>query len=199
MGAHNKQTQHHPTRKQTRPTILQWNCNSLRRRHAELYETLLTQQQYDILCLQETYTRPDECRLPGYVAYCSATECKNNNCLLACCYDTTHEPGRARAAIYVRRSLPHALVDLSSFQSDFLECVAVTVRMGTVETTIVNAYVPPDYNWDPAEICSINALCRGDRILCGDLNAHHPSWGSTRASTRGNLLVDAVGACGLAP
>lgn len=197
MDAHTNHTPHQTPRKQTRPTILQWNCNSLRRRHAELYETLLT-QQYDILCLQETYTLPDECRLPGYVAYNSATECKNTSCLLACCYDATHPPGRARATTYVRRTLPHALVDLAGFQSSLLECVAIIVRMGAVETTVINAYVPPEHKWDPAELCSINARCRGDRILCGDLNAHHPSWGSARASTRGNELVDAIGTCGLA-
>lgn len=182
----------------TRPSILQWNCNSLRRRHDDLYARVL-HQPYDILCLQETDTLPEECRLPGYVAYHCATKCAEPHCPLKRCDNTAHAPGRTRAAIYIKKSIPHARVDLGGPRSDHLECVAVTTRMGKTETTVVSAYVPPNRDWDPAELCSLTALCTRDKIVCGDLNAHHASWGSRRANKRGTQLVDAITTCGLAP
>lgn len=57
-----------------RPKILQWNCNSLRPRHAELCAHLST-QDFDVVCLQETYCQPSELKLPGYAGYHSATSC----------------------------------------------------------------------------------------------------------------------------
>lgn len=35
--------------------------------------------------------------------------------------------------------------------------------------------------------------------MCGDINAHHTSWGSRHANKRGTLLVDAITTCQLAP
>lgn len=67
--------------KQTRLQILEWNCNSQQRCHAELYE-LAKQHNYDIIFLQETYTLPKECRLPG--------------CLLPQCYQLSRAALPAR-------------------------------------------------------------------------------------------------------
>lgn len=57
--------------KLSHPKILQWNSNSRRRRHAEL-GAYLTMQDYDVVCRQETYCFPSECKLPGFSGYPSA-------------------------------------------------------------------------------------------------------------------------------
>ncbi|XP_072145540.1 uncharacterized protein [Dermacentor andersoni] len=51
-----------------RPRILQWNCNHLLRRHAELVAQLPL-HDYDVLAFQETYVRAEEVSLPGYIGY----------------------------------------------------------------------------------------------------------------------------------
>lgn len=122
------------------------------------------------------FPRSAGCRV---VSYHSATSCLEPHCLLACSNNTAHTPSRARAALYIKNTIPHARVDLCGLQSEHLECVAVTTYMGAVETTMVSAYMKP--NWDPAELCSLTALRVHDKIVCGDLNTHHVSWESRRA------------------
>lgn len=153
MDTNSKGTPHQPLRKQTRPTILQWNCNSVKQ----------IQQNFTIFCYQKTTTSPAskklihspiECSLPGYVGQNRAMAA-STRCLLACCNDSTHSRGHARAAIHVWRKFPHAGVDFTRFLSDHLECVAVTMQMGAVETMEVNAYEPPTENgitqsWAPS-------------------------------------------------
>ncbi|XP_049527273.1 uncharacterized protein LOC125947034 [Dermacentor silvarum] len=89
-----------------RPSVLQWNTNSLRRRHAELCAHLL-QCDFDVLALQEVYTVAEDLRLPGYTGYSGATTCSTQSCMDAPCLEGAHKKGKPRTAIYVRSSLAH--------------------------------------------------------------------------------------------
>lgn len=122
-------------RHESRPRILQWNCRSLRRRQAEL-AAILPLRDYDVLALQETYARAEEVSLPGYIGYSSPTQCALAECNSVPCTDISHPPGKPRAALYIRASLAHAVVPTERFCCSTVECVAATVRVDRVDTSV---------------------------------------------------------------
>ncbi|XP_070395457.1 uncharacterized protein [Dermacentor albipictus] len=180
-----------------RPRILQWNCNSLRRRHAELAEQLPL-HDYDVLAFQETYARAEEVSLPGYIGYSSPTECRRDDCDAAPCTDAAHPPGSPRAAVYVRVSLPHALIATEHLCCAVVECVAVTVRVRGTDTSVASVYVRPALQCDMTFLSRLAASLARDCVVCGDFNAHHGCWGSAKTTIRGKNLMGAAGAAGLA-
>ncbi|KAH7985113.1 hypothetical protein HPB49_026590 [Dermacentor silvarum] len=124
----------------SRPRILQWNCSSLRPRHAELAERLPLHYT-DVLALQETHARAEEISLPGYIGYSSASDCALPECAAAPCSDDAHPPGRPRVAVYVRATLPHVRVPTDHLCSAMVKCVAVTMGVRDTNTSVSSVYV----------------------------------------------------------
>lgn len=185
-----------PCRTGQRPRILQWNCNHLGPRHAELAEQLL-REHFDVLALQETNVCGSTLRLPGYVCHASATSCSLRSCTSHPCQDASHPPGKSQAAVYVRAVLNSAPVNLDSIVDGPMECAAVTVRMGSTDTTVASVYVRPTRPWDATAVGRLRAHLGPDVVVCGDFNAHNSAWGSPRTTRRGRELLDATTACGL--
>lgn len=167
-----------------RPRILQWNCRSLRRRHAELAEHR-SLRDFDILALQETRARAEDLSLRGFIGYSGPAVCAENSCSDVPCTDADHAPGAPRTALYVRASIAHACISCERFCDDDVECVAVTVRMGGVDTSVVCVYVRPNVSCDFAFVPHLAAALSTDCVVCGDFNAHHNSWGSAKVDLRG--------------
>ena len=75
--------------------------------------------------------------------------------------------------------------------------------MGTT-LTFVNVYIPPASSYPRNYAPDFDALLedRGDQMVLGDFNAHHPSWfsrtGDDRAAARGEALDEAVNSSQLA-
>lgn len=111
-----------------RPSVLQWNVNSLRRRRADL-TLYLQQSDIDVLALQEVYVAAEDLRLPGYIGYSSTTSCTLESCDAVPCLVSEHPQGKPRCAVYVRRELPHTHIDVANVTAGALECCAVTVRL----------------------------------------------------------------------
>lgn len=179
-----------------RPSVLQWNANSLRRRQADLSMHLL-RNEYDVLALQEVYAAAANLRLPGYVGYSSLTSCNRESCQSAPCLDEGHQQGSPRCAIYVRRELSQAEVHVADLLSGAIECCAVRVRLGDSDTTVASIYVRPSRPWNPASLLTLAQRLGKDFLLCGDVNAHHTAWGSRRCCPRGQGLWDVVNQLGL--
>lgn len=182
-----------------RPRILQWNVRSLRCRHAEL-STQLLRREYDVLLLQETYARVGTLNLPGFVGYHSTTQCELEECSAVRCSTPSHPPGTSRASVYVRADLPHAAVDIEDILCDTLEAVALTVRIGSTDTSVASVYVrTSNYSarWDTQFVCRLADRLNRDAVIGGDFNSHHTSWGSGVTNHRGRDLLDAVQKAGL--
>ncbi|KAL1432204.1 hypothetical protein MTO96_013533 [Rhipicephalus appendiculatus] len=81
--------------------------------------------------------------------------------------------GRPRCAVYVRRELPHAHINVADVTGGALECCAVTVRLRGVDTTVASVYVRPGQRWSATELLKLTARLGRDFLLCGDMNAHH--------------------------
>ena len=78
------------------------------------------------------------------------------------------------------------------------EVLGVEVRLGGSLLRIVNTYIPPASSCPTGYSPKFDDLgnARGDYLLVGDVNAHHPSWYSRteddRAAERGESLDAAV-------
>lgn len=179
-----------------RPSVLQWNTNSLRRRHADLSLHLL-QSEYDVLALQEVYVAAEELRLPVYVGYSSRTSCARADCHAVPCLDDSHKQGAPRCAVYVKRELLQAEVSVADLVSGPLECCAVRVRLEGTDTTVASVYIRPGQPWDPACLRQLAHHLGREFLLCGDVNAHHTAWGSRRCCPRGKELQDVLQQLGL--
>ena len=131
-----------------RPSVLQWNVHWLGRRRDDLTEHLL-RSDYDVLALQEVYARAEDLRLQGYVGYSSRTSCTLTTCNAAPCLEDSHQQGRPRCAVYVRRELLQAEVPVADLVGGPFECCAVRVRLGGDDTTVASVYVRPNLPWDP--------------------------------------------------
>ncbi|KAK8766157.1 hypothetical protein V5799_007062 [Amblyomma americanum] len=159
-----------------RPRIRQWNCRSLRRRHAELVQ-LLPRIDCDVFALQETHVRAEEIKIPGYIGYSGPTSCAASSCSAVPCYDAAHRTGAPRTAIYVRTSLPHVVVSVGDLVSDAVECCAVIVRVRNTDTAVASVYVRPGVSWNAAFVEKLSDRLGKDAVICGDFNAHNTHWG----------------------
>lgn len=126
-----------PCQTDQRPRILQWNYNHLGPRHSELAEQLLW-EDFDLLTLQDTNVCGRALRLQGHVCHVSARSCSLRPCTSHPCPHASHTPCQSQAAVYVR-----APVNLTSIVDGPMECTAVTLRMGSTETTVASVYVRP--------------------------------------------------------
>lgn len=179
-----------------RPSVLQWNALSLRVRKTDLSQHL-QQHDYDVLALQEVRGTAFDLRLPGYVGYNGATSCTVDSCGATPCLDSNHPQDTPRVAVYVRRELPHVVVDVASATGGPLECCAVTVRLRGVDTTVASIYIRPRRPWDASMLTRLTPLLGRHYLLCGDMNAHHSAWGSRRNCCRGKDLMEVVHRLGL--
>lgn len=157
----------------------------------------LLQSDYDILALQEVYVAARDLRLPGYVGYSSATACTLPTCTAAPCLDGNHPQGPPRCAIYVRRELNHAEVNVADLTGGPMECCAVTVRLRGLDTTVASIYVRPCQRWDASTLRQLATRLGRNFLLCGDVNAHHTAWGSRSCCKRGRELVEVYRTTGM--
>ncbi|KAH7956324.1 hypothetical protein HPB52_008145 [Rhipicephalus sanguineus] len=156
----------------------------------------LQREGFDVLALQ-VYAQAEEVRLPGYVGYSSRTRCTLDTCHAAPCLDDCHPQGTARCAVYVKRELLQAEVPVADLVGGPFECCAVRVRLEGGDTTVTSVYIRPNQPWDPRCLRQLAHRLGKEFVLCGDVNAHHPAWGSHRTSPRGRALRDTLQQLGL--
>ncbi|XP_037501849.1 uncharacterized protein LOC119375889 [Rhipicephalus sanguineus] len=185
-----------PTKATSQPHADQENAN-LRLLLRAVADLLPPENQLRSICLQEVYVATADLRLPGYIGYHSATSCILDSCQAAPCMVSAHPQGRPRCAVYVRRELPQANINVADVTGGALECCAVTVRLRGVDTTVASVYVRPGQRWNAADLLQLTARLGHNYLLCGDMNAHHTMWGSRTCSSRGRDLVDVIHQLGL--
>ena len=126
-----------------------------------------------VLCLQEKHLQPHSTSTLPYFHPALRQDCPH---------------GRGGGvAIFLHSSLPHIPLLLQSP----LELVATQIFLSGHPLTICSLYIPPvlqnlSLNTELANLYS--ALPR-PLILCADVNANNPLWGSPRSDVRGALLA----------
>lgn len=157
--------------------VLQWNVRGLRTRFSEV-QLLANRLKPCVLALQETKIKVAD--LPrGYLGGRYKWYIQPHKDAL------THGAGLA-----VREDVPHKVVHLNTD----LEATAVTIQY-PYKLTVVSIYVGPRTcraGREPNVIGKFHDLITQlpvPYVVVGDLNAHHPSWGSHKEDIRGTRLA----------
>lgn len=153
--------------------IISWNLRGLRKRRPEL-NLLMSQYNPVALCLQETM-------------------CLNDNHSDIRGYSIYHRPrtNGSRAAggviIAIKSDIDSKVIDLNTN----LEAVAVQVG-APLKANILNVYLPPGVHITKEEIKELLSQVPEPFLLVGDINAHHPLWGSEETSARGRVIESII-------
>ncbi|KAF7282598.1 hypothetical protein GWI33_002318 [Rhynchophorus ferrugineus] len=149
--------------------LMTWNANSLRGKQAEL-EDVMTFYHVDIVLIQETFLKPSH-RLSFEHFFV---------------YRNDRTPGRGGGtAILVRKGVKHEL--LPSLSVNNFETTSIKIDIQERPFVITSLYRKSSaFNY-----AEYRSLVEGKfpKIIGGDFNAHHPTWGCSRANSAGNAIV----------
>lgn len=151
-------------------SIIQWNCRGLIKNLDDIYE-ILTDYQPSVLCLQETHLNTQQ---TNFLRQYTVFRKDRAGC--------THSSGGV--ALVAKRSVACKKINLQTN----LEAVAMRAILFGRLTTLCSIYIPPDYHLTTTEFENLIDQLPAPYLLAGDMNAHHPLWGSARANPRGRLI-----------
>lgn len=168
--------------------IVNWNARSLLNKKSQL-ETLIYKFQPQVLCITETWLKPEH----SFSVF-------NYNIFRG---DRLHGRGGG-VAVLVHRDVLTLSLDLHIPDPDDLfgvDFLGIRVRTVTGFVEIVAVYSSPDFEPESQSWQAILQVAspRNVRVVCGDFNAHSPSWGAMKSNCRGNRLVTAMEECGMIP
>ena len=145
--------------------VLQWNCNGLFT-HLNEFKHHLTQNSYDVICLQETFLKPEKnFTLTGYSVVRKDRIDKRKGGLITLIKDSLN---------YTEIASP-----------DNIECITVSIRTDNSHVIVCNLYISPDQS---VSIDNISKLFNIKTVIVGDLNSKSTLWGSPNTDQRGLIL-----------
>ncbi|KAG8226759.1 hypothetical protein J437_LFUL004410, partial [Ladona fulva] len=169
----------HRTKEHTRTlVILSWNAGGVVGRKTAELNALLFQHRVDIALIQEIQLLSHHrWTVPGYKVL------RN---------DRATAPGMegrrgGGTAILLAEGINATLSDVSEHQQHGLETTSAIVETSYGPVQIASLYLPPKHRFRAACV-EQTSLHRRTTIAGGDLNAKHPSWGSTHRVASGRTL-----------
>ena len=146
--------------------FLQWNINGINSHYEDL-KLLVHDHKPKIVALQETLQ--SSFSFAGYNIY--------------------HKKENANAR-GISLMIENCLVSSEVVLQTNLEAIAARVTVCKKAYTFCNLYLSPSKAYSKASIENVLDQLPRPFVLMGDFNAHHPLWGSTSSSPRGDDLVD---------
>lgn len=138
-------------------SILQWNIYGLKPKLPTL-SLALAEERYGIVLLQETLLKSD-ISLSNYTAY-----------------HQYQSQGNRGLSILVRKDLYVERLPFRRFCGTEVEAMGVTVSLKNTTLQIYNIYRPPRATATLKLDHIFAAVSKSPSILCGDFNAHSPTW-----------------------
>lgn len=148
-------------------SILQWNAHGLKAHYAFFHKYIFSLENLpDIICIQETFLKPNKTfSLAGYSVIRR---------------DRTSAPCGGVVTL-VHKSISYdELICPGNF-----EAIGVQINSSEGLIDIYNVHIPPD---SPQDISLLDKLFTDRSVVCGDFNAHHILWGSSKTDDRGAAL-----------
>lgn len=148
--------------------ILQWNCRSFYDKQNDI-DCLSLIQNPDCFLLCETWTT-------------------DNQIINKLGYTTVRykRPSRGGGVlIMIKRSFYINQIEL---QNCYIEAVAIRVKIGKQVISLVSIYFPPQQIITHEDLDNLFAHIPKPRIISGDFNAHHQSWGSHKDENSDNIF-----------
>lgn len=152
--------------------ILNWNCNGLSPKINEFKQyTANNQNSYDIICLQETFLKPDKnFTLDGYSIVRQ---------------DRT-DSAKGGLLTLVKTTLNYIVLD----SGGEIECILVGIKLKDNNyIKIANLYIPPLKVFTARDI---SFLFTSKTIIVGDLNSKNTLWGSPITDSRGDIVEQLI-------
>lgn len=155
--------------------------------------SLLANEQYSILLLQEPWIDPHTLRLPPHPAWHDFTPYD---------YTATNYNDRPRTGIYVTKQIPSCWITLLPSKSALLTAIEVKVSNGRLQRLrTVSAYNPPTYNTGLPVLHDWLGTHNNRRIpsIIGmDGNLHHAKWNPPNYRHVHPLAKELIRTCGSA-
>ncbi|KAI5697973.1 hypothetical protein M8J77_012423 [Diaphorina citri] len=151
--------------------ILQWNINGVKNHLNEL-TVKLRDINPKIICIQESHLKEEEnFILKGF------NTVRNDF--------TGGEEACGGVAILIKTNLYYQDLPIRSH----LQVVAAVVHVSPIHPiSVCSIYIPPNVSPSKEDLLDIINQLPRPFILCGDLNAHSPLWGSRQYNPRGKAL-----------
>lgn len=152
------------------PAILSWNIQGIQTGRQDL-DLIIKDRKPLVICLQETMcSQRTQPRITGYTIY------------------NRPRPNCQRASGGVLIAVKNGIDNVEIEMETTLEAIKVNIGP-PLNFSIINVYFPPGANLNISEV---EALFAGPNpvLLVGDINAHHPVWGSSFSNKRGKELEE---------
>lgn len=147
--------------------IIQWNCQSLRNKKAEVMK-LIHKYNPSILAVAETWLKPlSPYSLRGFS-----------------CVRDDRQDGRAGSALFVSSTIPFSILSLPVHNNN-INVVGISVN----NISIVSLYISSPDHHSLLYLKNLFETLHSPFIILGDFNYHHSLWGSSTCDTYGNKLV----------
>jgi len=155
-------------------SIIQWNCRGLKANFDEI-GILISQEQIQILCLQETFLKPsDSLQIRNYHTYHTYG-------------NIVHGRAFGGSSILIKSGIIHSFIKLQSTLQ------AIAARITTHKTfTVCSLYISPNTQITLNELNNLYNQLPSPSIILGDFNAHNPIWGSAQMNNRGKIIEEFI-------
>lgn len=156
--------------------ICQHNCLSIRNKIPQLTQFLLD-RKISVACFSETHLgQTNICRIKGY-SIIRSDRPRNG------------EFGGG-VAIALDSNLRYKELVLSS-PTEAIEVCGCEIECDLGKITVLSFYLPPALDFSISDFRSVmSSVNASNLIICGDFNAHDPSWGNSGYSPRGQKIID---------
>ena len=164
-------------------SVIQYNCGNANRGACRPFFDSVSPAEHQVLAIQE----------PSYNRFTKSTYCPRNFILTYNAAPTT------KVCFMVSRS-----IDAGHWKrQQFGPCVATLwIRLEGREVTIINVYKPQGETFNGQALSAVREaleLAKGEVMLLGDFNMHHPAWGGIHVTgeTQAERLLHEIEAKGL--
>jgi len=149
--------------------LLQWNVNGILA-HCQEFQQLLAIHNFDIICIQESFLKPDKDYCPtGYNSVRS-----------------NRPTAKGGLITFIR----NGLIYTQARRPADMECQAVNVRTSLGTITVISVYEPPTHDAVPPLFEDL--FQQNNIIIVGDMNPRNRLWRSNTNDARGRALEDAI-------
>lgn len=151
--------------------IIQWNSQSAVAKRINL-EYIIKKYQAHVIVLCETWYKPLQ-----QISFKYYNVVRNDRA-----------DGYAGVAILIHKAIEFQMVHINqqNVPNNLMMC---GIKLTHYNFTIVSVYRTVEYNCSYDEYFNVFSELPSPLMICGDFNAHHPTFGSAKCNNAGNILI----------
>ena len=143
--------------------LVHWNCRSFQNKIE--FKRYISTAHPDIVALQETWYK-DSSYKPNFPSYTTQHKVRGPQ------HNKTKGGG---LAFIISNCINYRVKTLKEYNNPELEVQCITIQLKKSSLDILNVYAPPG-KLTKKELIHYKKQLNKTYIICGDFNAHHPTW-----------------------